>query len=168
MSNAVEARIAEFLAEYGPEVELQLRQARHLLRARFPRGYELVFNTYNALVFGISPSERASESFISVAGYPRWVTLFFLHGASLHDPAGLLEGAGKQVRGIRLTSASIFSTPQVQALVTQAVQPLSAKLSAAAPLSTVIKAVAAKRRPRRPVAKVLRPTRAASAGGARA
>jgi len=158
MSNAVEVRIAEFLAEYEPEVESQLRQARQLLRDRFPRGCELVFNTYNALVFGISPSERASESFISVAGYPRWVTLFFLHGASLDDPAGLLEGVGKQVRSLKLTSASIFSTPQVQALVTQAARPLSARLSAAPPLSTVIKVVATKRRARRPVAKVLATT----------
>jgi hypothetical protein len=155
-TSPVEAQIAEFLAEYSPEVEARLRKARQRLRACFPRGFELVFNNYNALVFGISPSERASEAFISVTGYPRWVTLFFLHGAELQDPAKLLDGTGKQVRGVRLTSGSDVDTPQLQALVAQAARPLASRLMAAPPLSTVIKVASVKRRSRRP-AGALRP-----------
>ena len=74
----VESQIAIFLRKYTPTVEAQLREARNRLRAMFPRGFELVYDNYNALVFGISPTERTSDAFISVAGYPRWVTLFFL------------------------------------------------------------------------------------------
>ena len=149
-SNAGESQISEFLAEYSPGVESLLREARQSLRACFAQGFELVFNNYNALVFGISPSARASESFISVAGYPRWVTLFFLNGAGLHDPKGLLVGSGAQVRSIRLSSAADMSTPNIQALIAEAAQPYAARLSAAPPLSTVVKPSAAKRRPRRP------------------
>jgi hypothetical protein len=150
-NDPVEAKIAGFLGEYVPEIEAQLRQARQALRACFAHGFELVFNTYNALVFGISPTERASDAFISVAGYPRWVTLFFLDGAGLQDPAGLLEGDGKRVRGIRLTSAADLGTPQVQALIAEAARPHASRLLGAPPLSTIVKQVAAKRRPRRPV-----------------
>jgi hypothetical protein len=85
---AVESQISIFLRKYTPAVEAQLREARTRLRAMFPRGFELVYDNYNALVFGISPTERTSDAFISVAGYPRWVTLFFLHGADLRDPHG--------------------------------------------------------------------------------
>jgi len=46
-------------------------------------------------LFGIAASERSTDSFISIAGYPRWVTLFFLDGKDLDDPQGLLEGQGK-------------------------------------------------------------------------
>ena len=116
----------------------------------FPRGFELVYDNYNALVFGISPTERTSDAFISVAGYPRWVTLFFLHGADLRDAHRLLEGQGKQVRSVRLTEPKDINTPEVEALIAQAVLPYESAFLAAPSLSTIIKSVSAKQRPRRP------------------
>jgi len=149
---AVERRIAAFVDKYTPAIAAQLRDARRRLRAHFPRGVEMVFDNYNALVFGIGPTDRTRESFISIAGYPKWVTLFFLDGASLDDPQGLLEGDGKQVRGIRLKTPADLDSPAVAALVAQAIAPHRDALAAAAPLSTVIKAEAEKQRPRRPAA----------------
>lgn len=147
---ATERRIAGFVDKYAPAIAAQLRDARQRLRAHFPRGVEMVFDNYNALVFGIGPTERTREAFISIAGYPKWVTLFFLDGASLRDPDGLLEGDGKQVRGIRLKTPADMDTPAVAALVAQAIATRRAALATAAPLSTVIKAEVEKQRPRRP------------------
>ena len=110
----------------------------------------MVFDNYNALVFGIGPTDKARESFISIAGYPRWVTLFFLDGARLDDPQGLLEGDGRQVRGIRLKTPADLDSPAVAALIVQAIAPHRDALAAAAPLATVIKAEVGKQRPRRP------------------
>ena len=151
-SAATERRVEAFVARYTPAIASQLRDARQRLRAHFPRGVEMVFDNYNALVFGIGPTDRTRESFISIAGYPKWVTLFFLDGAGLDDPAGLLEGDGKQVRGIRLRTPADMDTPAVHALIEQAIAPHRAALDAAPPLSTVIKAEVAKQRPRRPAA----------------
>jgi hypothetical protein len=148
-----EARIEAFVAKYTPEIATQLRDARRRLRAHFPRGVEMVFDNYNALVFGIGPTDKSRESFISIAGYPKWVTLFFLDGAALHDPEGLLEGDGKQVRGIRLKTPADLDSPAVAALVAQAIAPHADALAQAAPLATVIKAEVEKQRPRRPAAK---------------
>jgi hypothetical protein len=151
--SAVELQIAGLLAKYAPAIEKQLRQARIGLRRWFPRGFELVYDNYNALVFAISPTERTPDAFISVAGYPSWVTLFFLHGAQLHDPKGLLEGQGKQVRSIRLGDAKAIETPAVEALIAQAAAPRAAAFADAPKLTTLIKSVVAKQRPRRPAAK---------------
>jgi hypothetical protein len=147
-----EPQIASFLAKYSPAIEAQLKDARRRLRALFPHGHELIFDNYNALVFGISPTERASDAFISIAGYPRWVTLFFLNGTALNDPNGLLEGQGKQVRSIRLTNPSQINEPQVEALISQSVLPHQAALQTAPSLVTIVKAAVAKQRPRRPAA----------------
>jgi len=147
---AVESQIASFLSKYTPAVEGQLRDARTRLRAMFPRGFELVYDNYNALVFGISPTERTSDAFISVAGYPRWVTLFFLHGVDLHDAHGLLEGQGKQVRSVRLREPKDINTPGVEALIAQAVLPYESAFLTAPSLTTIVKSVSAKQRPRRP------------------
>jgi len=145
-----EPRIATFLAKYSPAIGAQLKDARRRLRAFFPRGFELVFDNYNALVFSISPTERASDAFLSIAGYPQWITLFFLNGTALNDPKGLLEGQGKQVRSIRLTNPSQVSEPEVEALVSQAILPYRSALLSAPLLATIIKTAATKQRPRRP------------------
>jgi hypothetical protein len=144
-------RISSFLAKFTPKVAAQLRAARRKLRAQIPRGYELVFDNYNALVFGFSPTEKSSESVISLAVYPGWVTLFFLWGTKLTDPQHLLEGSGKQVRSIRLSSPDDLDTAPVRALIRQAVG--AAPFAKAPKLSTVIKSVSAVQRPRRNVVK---------------
>ena len=149
-TSTVESQISGFLAKYTPAIEAQLREARTRLRAMFPRGFELVFDNYNALVFGISATGRTPDSFLSVAGYPKWVTLFFLHGSDLHDPSGLLEGEGKQIRGVRLKDPADINAAAVQALIAQAVLPYESAFLAAPPLTTVVKSVSAKQRPRRP------------------
>jgi len=148
--SVIESKISVFLGKYTPEVESQLRDARTRLRARIRRGYELIYDNYNALVFGISPTERASGAFLSVAGYPRWVTLFFLNGTNLHDPSGLLEVQGKQVRAIRLKHPADINRPDVEALIAQSVRPHESALLAAPALTTIIKSVSVKQRPRRP------------------
>ena len=145
-----ESRIETFLAKYTPDMAAQLREARARLRASFPRGVEMVYDNYNALVFGIGATERPSEAFISVAGFPRWVTLCFLRGVDLVDPAGILEGSGTRVRSIRLKSPADLARPDVAALVSQVIARHADALAAAPPLRTVVKSVSATQRPRRP------------------
>jgi len=145
-----EARIEAFIAKYTPAIAAQLRDARQRLRAHLPRGVEMVFDNYNALVFGIGPTDQSRASFISIAGYPKWVTLFFLDGACLDDPHGLLEGDGKQVRGIRLKTPADMASQAVVALIAQAIAPHADALAKAPPLATVVKAEVGKQRPRRP------------------
>ena len=150
---ADDRRIDGFIDKYTPAIAAQLRDARQRLRAHFPRGVEMVFDNYNALAFGIGATDRSRDSFISIAGYPKWVTLFFLNGAALHDPEGLLEGDGKQVRGIRLKTPADLDSPAIAALIAQAIAPHADALAASAPLTTVVKMEVEKQRPRRPAVK---------------
>jgi hypothetical protein len=143
-------QIDGFLAKYTPEIARQLREARKHLQGYLPRGYELVFENYNALVFGYSPNEKSTGAIISVAGYPKWTTLFFLHGTQLDDPDGVLEGAGKTVRSVRLQPFERLASPAVHTLLLQAIALAEGAFDAAPPLSTVVKTVVAKQRPRRP------------------
>jgi hypothetical protein len=144
------ARISGFIAKFTPEIAKEMVAARKNLRGRFPRGYELVFDNYNALVIGFSPTEKSTDSFISIAAYPRWINLFFLHGKGLKDPEKLLQGSGSQVRSVRLSCAKDLQGAAVEALIAQAMSPMSAAMKAAPPLQTVIKMEAEKQRPRRP------------------
>jgi hypothetical protein len=144
-----EAQILEFLNEYAPQIAGELQGARARLRALFPRGFELVFNNYNALVFGYSPGPKSSQCVLSLAGYPRWITLFLADGVSLPDPTARLEGSGTAIRSVRLSSAQVLDEPDVRALLAAVLQRSAQQLALAPALTTVLKGVAAKRRPRR-------------------
>lgn len=146
----MDTRIDGLLAAYTPAIAAAAQACRRTLQGLFPRGYELVYDNYNALVFAFASTDRASGAILSIAVYPRWVTLFFAHGADLSDPQCLLEGDGARVRGIRLKTPQDLDQPAVRALIAQARAPFETALSGAAPLQTLVKAVSAKQRPRRP------------------
>src|SRR5260221_10507267 len=117
---SVRDEIAPCIARFSPQVAAQLKAARGRLRIMFPRGCELVYDNYNALVFAFAPSDRTSEAVLSVAAYPRWVTLFFANGAKLRDPDKLLRGGGQLVRDLALPLAPEVGDPRVCVLLKQA------------------------------------------------
>ena len=147
---ATRAQIDAFVALYTPEIASQLRRARADLRKLIPKGYELVYDSHNALVFAFGPTAKASELVISVAGYPNWVTLFFARGKALKDPQGLLEGSGATIRSIRLAPFSVMRSRPVRALIRQALAARADSFEQAPALTTVLKAISPKRRPRMP------------------
>ena len=144
---------AQFLEKYTPEIASQLQAARKHLAAHFPRGFELVYDNYNALVFVFSSSERASDAVLSVAGYPNWITLFFANATKLSDPSNILEGSGSQFRSVRLQPLSRLQEPAVQEIIKAAKAAAATQFEAAPPLSTVVKSVSDMQRPRRPPSK---------------
>jgi hypothetical protein len=105
-------------------------------------------------VIGFGPSERASEAIFSIALYPRWVNLFFLQGATLPDPAGRLRGNGKIVRNIVLRDATELDEPEVRELIDQAVRRAPNPIGGHSRRRLVIRSISARRRPRRPAAKL--------------
>jgi hypothetical protein len=141
---------AAFLSKYDPAIAGVAKAALARLRKYVPGAVELVYDNYNALVVGFGPSERASEAIVSIALYPRWVTLFFLQGARLDDPARLLKGAGTRVRHVVLSDVAILDQPAVRGLIRQALATAPRPIDARARRRMVIRAVSARQRPRRP------------------
>ena len=147
-----EREIESFLAKYTPSLRADFEAARATMRSSFPRGWELVYDNYNALVFGYAFADRASASIVSIAGYPKWLTLFFLEGRQLDDPDRRLVGSGATVRSVRLAGPQTLDEPAVRALLAQAVGRHETAFAAAPALATVVKSVADRQRPRRPPA----------------
>jgi len=139
-----------FIDKYNPEIGAVAREALAKIRTLLPGALGLVYDNYSALAIGFGPSERASEAILSVALYPRWVSLFFLQGAKLPDPHKMLKGSGRQVRHIVLKDAGDLDKPAIQALIAQALRCAHRPLDPATPGRTIIKSISAKQRPRRP------------------
>src|SRR5438270_10178061 len=138
-----------FIDRYTPEIAGNARRALIFMEARLPTATRLVYDNYNALVVGFGTSDRVGDIILSMAVYPRWVTLFFLRGTVLPDPDGLLEGSGSTVRSVRLQPISRLESPKVGALIDAAVAN-AAPLPATERAPLIIKSISAKQRSRRP------------------
>jgi hypothetical protein len=138
------------MARYRPEVARIGRAALTALRKQLPGTAEMVYDNYNALVIGFSTSERPSDAILSIGLYPRWVNLYFLQDATaLPDPEGLLRGTGNWVRSVRLTSADDIEKPAVRALIGAARNQADPPIDPHGRRRLTIRAVSAKRRPRK-------------------
>lgn len=144
-----QGQLEGFIDRYDPGVAADARRALAFLGRRLPTAKRLMYDNYNALVVGFGASEKVGDIILSLALYPRWVTLFFLRGVDLPDPHGLLEGSGSQVRGVRLQPISRLETQEVGTLIDAAVARAS-PLPAEGEGPLIIKSISAKQRPRRP------------------
>ena len=147
---SVEAQLDGFIDKYTPDIGARARRARARLRTLLPGAVEMVYDNYNALVIGYGPTDRASDAILSVALYPKWVNLFFLHGANLPDPKERLKGSGTQVRRIRLDDVGVLDEPEVRQLIAVATARAPTPFDRRSPSRTVIKSISPKQRPRRP------------------
>jgi hypothetical protein len=137
-----------FLARFSPEIVALAKAARAKFRKRFPRAIEMVYDNYNALVIGYSPTERPSDAVVSLVIFPRRVSVCFIQGKHLPDPDRVLQGDGNQVRFIRLDArAAILDAAPVKTLLSEAVAFGDTPFAGTRQL--VIRAIAKKQRPRR-------------------
>ena len=143
-----------FLDKFTPEIAAEARVALRRMRARLPGAQELVYDNYNALAIGFSPTDRTSEALFSIALFPRWVSLFFLqNGTCLRDPDCYLEGSGNQARHIKLDNGAMIDDPGVQALIAQALELAPQPIDPGQSRRLIIKSISPKQRPRHPAGK---------------
>lgn len=145
-------QVAGFISKFEPAIAKIVRESRSALRKQFPSANELIYDNYNALAIGYSPSERISEVVFSLAVFPRWVDLYFMHGKSLSDPTGLLQGNGTQGAFIRLKDASTLKLPAVNRIISEALKHSSLAFPSSGKGKTIVKSISARQRPRRPTA----------------
>ena len=147
-------QLDSFLAKYSPEIKTIARRTLTKMRKLVPGAIEMVYDNFNWLVIGFGPSERPSEAIFSIVLPPNAVTLCFLQGASLPDPAGILQGSGNVVRNIRLYTsgvkdAKVLDHMEVLSLINVALNRAKVPMPADARRKLIIRAVSAKQRPRR-------------------
>jgi hypothetical protein len=143
-------QLDKFMAKFTPEIQKLARAARARMRKRLPGAMQLVYDNYNALVIAFGATDRRSDIVLSIVLYPRWVSLFFMHGAALPDPRRLLRGTGTSVRHVVLAKASDLDDPAVEALIEAAVKRADPPIDPARRAGIVVKLALKKQRPRRP------------------
>jgi hypothetical protein len=143
--------LAGFIAKYTPAMAKEGRAALVRMRKFLPNAVQLVYDNWNGLVIGFGPTERASDAVVSILMVPDHISLCFIQDApSLPDPERLLQGSGKVVRHIRLSSARDLDSPAIRALIKAAVRQSDVPFVRGAASRLVIKSISPRQRPRRP------------------
>ena len=95
------------------------------LRQRGAEVRELLHDGYPTVCVEDAP-------FAYVGDFRAHVNVGFFHGAALPDPAGLLRGAGKRMRHVRIEPNSALDRSSLEALVVVSHRDIVARVQAAA------------------------------------
>lgn len=88
----------------------------------YPKANELIYDNYNALAFGWSPTEKAGHTFCSIAVGRSTMNVHFgfYWGSQINDPDKILIGNGNQYRYILVTDLKEFPKTYIKKLLKEA------------------------------------------------
>ena len=116
------AALKEFLKPYDRAIQKLALSVRALVLEEMAPCHENIYDAYSAVAIGYGPTDRLSDGVFHIAVYAKGVNLGFNQGATLADPLGILEGAGKQVRHIKIRTQSDLARPEIRDYVRRARQ----------------------------------------------
>ncbi|MET3501827.1 hypothetical protein ABIC45_003439 [Mucilaginibacter rubeus] len=141
-----------FMRTFPSEVRERALWLRDFIWGLYPQANELIYDNYNALAVGWSPTEKMSHIFCSFAVYRgiNYNTHFgFYWGAELSDPQKILIGEGKQYRYLLVNNIEAFPQQEIRKLVEEAWQNSLAKVKDAKQLTqgkTLVKMISDNKR----------------------
>ncbi|MFY0630898.1 MAG: DUF1801 domain-containing protein [Flavobacteriaceae bacterium] len=87
----------------------------------YPKSNELLYHTH-ALTSLFTLSEKMGDAFCMIPIYTNHLNLGFNKGTLLNDPHQLLEGTGKLIRHIPITSEEDYRNDKVKQLLLSAIE----------------------------------------------
>ncbi|MBB6112712.1 hypothetical protein SAMN05421821_12130 [Mucilaginibacter lappiensis] len=122
MAKEEKTDLLKFLTPFRTDVQERALWLRDFVWDLFPQANELIYDNYNALAFGWSPTEKVGHAFCSIAVFRTNNNLQFgfYHGADLTDPEKMLIGNGKQYRYITVPDIKEFPVIYIKQLLLEA------------------------------------------------
>lgn len=111
-----------YLKTFPGEVQAKAIWIREFIWDLYPDSNELIYDNYNALAVGWSPTDRVGHTFCSFAlgRTSHNVHFGFYYGAELNDPKGILLGEGNQYRYILVGERADFPEGYIRKLMKDA------------------------------------------------
>jgi hypothetical protein len=99
----------------APEAQELARKLRKLIQNILPGAGEKIHPGWG--VADYYPGEPQGRGFLSIGPQKKYVNLYFMNGTDLPDPEGLLEGAGKKMRHVKIMTDEDLSNPALAELI---------------------------------------------------
>jgi len=114
--------LLKFLKPFNPEIRETVLWLREFVWDQYPEANELIYDNYNALAFGWSPTDRVGHTFCSIAvgRTSKNIHFGFYWGSEIQDPEKKLLGEGNQYRYILVKRIDDFPKSYIKKLIKQA------------------------------------------------
>ena len=151
MGKAQIKELQKFLSPFPEDIKERALWLREFVWDLYPDTNELIYDNYNAVAFGWSPTDRVGHIFCSIAvGRSSGNVHFgFYWGSEIADPEKILLGEGKQYRYILVNEVKEFPTTYIKKLMKEAYANSLAKVKDRTQLVkglTIVKSVSDKKR----------------------
>ena len=122
MSKEQTKDLLKFIKPFGDDITELVMWLREFVWDIYPQTNELIYDNYNAVAFGWSPTDKVGHTFCSIAigRTSKNVHFGFYWGAELSDPDKILLGQGNQYRYILVTDKEKFPKTYIKKLLNEA------------------------------------------------
>ena len=146
--------LIKFLKPFDDEIKELALWLRAFVWDLYPKTNELIYDNYNAVAFGWSPTDKVGHIFCSIAvgRSSQNVHFGFYWGSEISDPEKMLLGKGNQYRYILVKNKDDFPKAYIKKLVKEAYANSLAKVKDKNQLlkgATITKSVSAAKRERK-------------------
>jgi hypothetical protein len=143
--------LQKFLEPFGDQITALVMWLRDFAWDLCSQANELIYDNYNAVAFGWSPTDRVGHTICSIAvgRTSKNVHFGFYWGSELSDPENVLLGQGNQYRYILVTDKNKFPRAYIKKLVSEAYANSLSKVKDPKQLmqgQTIVKSVSEKKR----------------------
>ncbi len=115
-NSTVHGTFDDVIVGVDPELQAIARALRSVIASIHGDFVEVAWPRMQIASYGIGP-KKMSEHYAYIAPQGDYVNLGFYHGVALKDPAGLLEGAGKRLRHIKIKSVADVAKKEIRTLL---------------------------------------------------
>jgi hypothetical protein len=151
MSKEQTKELLLFLTPFGDDITELVMWLREFAWDLYPQTNELIYDNYNALAFGWSPTDKVGHIFCSIAvgRTSKNIHFGFYWGSELADPDKILLGKGNQYRYILVTDKNKFPKTYIKKLIKEAYENSMEKVKDKTHISqgqTIVKSISEKKR----------------------
>jgi len=151
MSKDQTSDLLKFLDAFPEETRETALWLRELVWDLYPGTNELIYDSYNAVAFGWSPTTKFGQVFCGIAVMRSNYNIHFnfFRGSELSDPDGMLLGEGKQYRYILVKNKKDFPKMYMKKMMKEAHANSMSKIKSPKDIAnglTITKAIYAKKR----------------------
>lgn len=144
--------LLKFLKPFDSDITDLVMWLRDFAWDLCPQANELIYDNYNAVAFGWSPTDRVGHTICSIAvgRSSKNVHFGFYWGSELSDPDKILLGQGNQYRYILVTDKKKFPKAYIKKFVNEAYSNSLSKVKDPKQLmqgKTIVKSISDKKRP---------------------
>jgi hypothetical protein len=151
MSKENVTELVKFMLPFPDNVKAATFWLRDFVWDLYPETNELIYDNYNAVALGWSPTDKAGDVFCSIAVYSGHVNFGFNRGVEFPDPHKILVGNGSLYRYIKMVDKDDFPEDKIRQLLQSAYENSISRLKPSKKIikgETIVKSVApVKRRP---------------------